>query len=43
MKLAEITSFLESLAPLNYQEDYDNSGLLIGNANDEVSARPWWR
>lgn len=38
MKLAEITSHLESIAPLNYQEDYDNSGLIIGNPNDEISA-----
>jgi dinuclear metal center YbgI/SA1388 family protein len=38
MKLAEITNYLESIAPLNYQEDYDNSGLIIGNPNDEISA-----
>ena len=38
MKLAAITNYLESLAPLNYQEDYDNSGLIVGNANDEVNA-----
>ncbi|MDQ7950077.1 MAG: Nif3-like dinuclear metal center hexameric protein [Pedobacter sp.] len=38
MKLATITSFLESLAPLNYQEDYDNSGLLVGNGEDEITA-----
>ena len=38
MKLAEITNFLENLAPLNYQEDYDNSGLIVGNHNDEVHA-----
>ena len=36
MKLFEITNFLESLAPLNYQEDYDNSGLIVGSENDEV-------
>ena len=36
MKLIEITNFLETLAPLNYQEDYDNSGLIVGNSNDEV-------
>jgi dinuclear metal center YbgI/SA1388 family protein len=36
MKLATITNFLESLAPLNYQEDYDNSGLIVGNAEDEI-------
>jgi dinuclear metal center YbgI/SA1388 family protein len=38
MKLAEITNFLESIAPLNYQEDYDNSGLIVGNTNDEIHA-----
>ncbi len=38
MKLAEITNFLESIAPLNYQEDYDNAGLIVGNANDEIRA-----
>ena len=38
MKLLEITNFLERLAPLNYQEDYDNCGLIVGNINDEVSS-----
>ena len=38
MKLAEITNFLENIAPLNYQEDYDNSGLIVGNSNDEINA-----
>jgi dinuclear metal center YbgI/SA1388 family protein len=38
MKLSVITNFLESIAPLNYQEDYDNAGLLVGNSNDEISA-----
>lgn len=38
MKLAEITNYLESIAPLNYQEDYDNSGLIVGNAKDEINA-----
>ena len=38
MKLAEITNYLESIAPLNYQEDYDNAGLLVGNSNDDVHA-----
>lgn len=38
MKLAEITNFLEKIAPLNYQEDYDNSGLIVGNQADEVHA-----
>jgi dinuclear metal center YbgI/SA1388 family protein len=38
MNLAEITSYLESIAPLNYQEDYDNAGLIVGQPNDEISA-----
>ena len=37
MKLSEITSYLESIAPLAYQESYDNSGLLVGDPNMEVS------
>jgi len=36
MKLGEITSFLESVAPSSYQEDYDNSGLIIGNPDMEI-------
>jgi dinuclear metal center YbgI/SA1388 family protein len=37
MKLSELTSFLEEIAPLSYQEEYDNSGLIVGNPNLEVS------
>ncbi len=37
MKLSLLTRFLESYAPLNYQEDYDNSGLIVGDADQEVS------
>lgn len=37
MKLNEITNYLESLAPLIYQEDYDNSGLIVGYADQEIS------
>lgn len=29
---------MEDYAPLNYQEDYDNSGLLTGDVNEEVTA-----
>nr|WP_199158126.1 Nif3-like dinuclear metal center hexameric protein [Pedobacter sp. ASV2] len=36
MKLSEITNYLESIAPLNYQEDYDNSGLIVGDPNMEI-------
>jgi dinuclear metal center YbgI/SA1388 family protein len=37
LKLQEIIQFLEELAPLNYQESYDNCGLLIGDKNANVS------
>lgn len=37
MKLAQLTAYLESLAPLAYQEDYDNSGLIVGRPDAEVS------
>ena len=36
MKIKEITDFLEEIAPLHYQEAYDNSGLIIGNKEDVV-------
>jgi len=38
MKLVEITSYLENIAPLSYQEDYDNAGLITGSYDLEVSA-----
>lgn len=38
MKLVEITSYLESIAPLSYQEDYDNAGLITGSHDLEVVA-----
>ncbi len=37
MKLKEITDFLESYAPLAYQESYDNSGLITGNKEMEIT------
>jgi dinuclear metal center YbgI/SA1388 family protein len=36
MKLYEITSWIETKAPLQLQEDYDNSGLIVGDKNQEV-------
>jgi dinuclear metal center YbgI/SA1388 family protein len=36
MKLKEICWALESWAPLEYQESYDNSRLLYGSANKEI-------
>ena len=38
MKIAAIINFLEGLAPLAYQEEYDNSGLIVGRSDDEVNA-----
>jgi dinuclear metal center YbgI/SA1388 family protein len=38
MKLSELISFLESIAPLSYQEDYDNSGLIIGSPEAEINS-----
>lgn len=32
MKIQDITSFLETIAPASLQESYDNAGLLTGNA-----------
>ena len=37
MKIKEITSFLERIAPPQYQESYDNAGLIVGDANAEVT------
>jgi dinuclear metal center YbgI/SA1388 family protein len=38
MILRDIIAVLESFAPPAYQEDYDNTGLTIGDKNMEVSA-----
>ena len=37
MKVKDVTRFLETWAPRGYQESYDNSGLIVGNANAEVT------
>jgi dinuclear metal center YbgI/SA1388 family protein len=37
MKLSQLTAFLESLAPLAYQEDYDNAGLIVGRPDMEIN------
>ena len=37
MKVKDFTNYLEQLAPLTYQEEYDNSGLIIGDFNMEVN------
>ncbi|HEY3387511.1 MAG TPA: Nif3-like dinuclear metal center hexameric protein [Saprospiraceae bacterium] len=36
-KASEVFDFLESIAPLHLQENYDNSGLLIGSPSQEVT------
>ncbi|TNE80631.1 MAG: Nif3-like dinuclear metal center hexameric protein [Bacteroidetes bacterium] len=37
MKIREVLDYLESIAPPALQESYDNAGLIVGNANEEVS------
>lgn len=36
MKIKEITDYLETIAPLSYQESYDNSGLIVGDKDATV-------
>ncbi len=38
MKVKEITSCIESFAPLSYQEPYDNAGFQVGDPEQEVNA-----
>jgi len=38
MKLIEIIEYLEIVAPLSYQETYDNSGLLVGDKNMNITS-----
>ncbi len=37
MQLKQITQVIESIAPLAFQESYDNAGLIIGQPDDEIS------
>ena len=37
MKVRDITSVIEAFAPLSLQESYDNAGLIVGRADDDVS------
>ena len=37
MKIKDITSVLEALAPLNLQESYDNAGLIVGDPETAVT------
>lgn len=36
MRIKDITDYLETIAPLSYQESYDNSGLIVGDKNSPV-------
>lgn len=38
MRIHEVISHLESLAPLSSQESYDNSGLIVGDRNTEITS-----
>lgn len=37
MQLLELIDYLEKIAPSKYQMSYDNSGLLVGDINKEIS------
>ncbi len=37
MQIKEIIHYLEKVAPRSLQESYDNSGLLVGNASNELT------
>ena len=37
MKISEVLTFMDSVAPLSYQESYDNAGLIVGNQEEELS------
>lgn len=38
LKIKDITNALETFAPLQYQESYDNAGLIVGNKNAEIES-----
>jgi putative NIF3 family GTP cyclohydrolase 1 type 2 len=37
MKIKELTNYLETIAPSSLQESYDNGGLIVGQADTEIS------
>jgi dinuclear metal center YbgI/SA1388 family protein len=37
MQIKELTAFLEEKAPLQYQEKYDNAGLIVGTDTNEIT------
>jgi putative NIF3 family GTP cyclohydrolase 1 type 2 len=36
MQIKELIAHLETIAPLTYQESYDNSGLIVGSFDREI-------
>ncbi|GAB3513504.1 Nif3-like dinuclear metal center hexameric protein [Spirosoma knui] len=36
-QIRELTTYLETLAPLTYQESYDNAGLLVGDPSTDIT------
>ncbi len=38
MKIKEVTNYLEEIAPLQFQESYDNSGLILGDRENEITS-----
>jgi len=37
MKLKELVEYLEEVAPLRYQEQYDNAGLIVGDPDMDLT------
>ncbi len=37
LSLKDITNYLESVAPLRFQENYDNAGLILGHPEQEIT------
>lgn len=37
MQIHELTRYMEQLAPLAYQESYDNAGLIVGDSSAEIT------
>lgn len=37
MKIKDLTGYLEKLAPLSYQESYDNAGLIVGHPDELIT------
>ena len=37
MKVKDVIKYLDSMAPPQFQEDYDNSGLIVGQSSNDVN------